>query len=99
MKALTIRQPWVHAILHEGKDIENRSRRTNLAVGWQSIVVDRRTATLNIREGIVYPSLLPFHTLRSVALVASSTLFRTAGLNGSGIRTMARQTTAGCWQT
>lgn len=25
MKAITIRQPWVHAILHEGKNIENRS--------------------------------------------------------------------------
>ena len=25
MKALSIRQPWVHAILHEGKNIENRS--------------------------------------------------------------------------
>ena len=25
MKALTVKQPWVHAILHEGKDIENRS--------------------------------------------------------------------------
>ena len=25
MKALTIRQPWVHAILREGKNIENRT--------------------------------------------------------------------------
>jgi hypothetical protein len=25
LKALTIRQPWVHAILHLGKDVENRS--------------------------------------------------------------------------
>lgn len=25
MKALTIKQPWIHAILHEGKDIENRT--------------------------------------------------------------------------
>jgi hypothetical protein len=24
MKALSIRQPWVHAILHQGKDVENR---------------------------------------------------------------------------
>jgi hypothetical protein len=24
MKALTIRQPWIHAILREGKNIENR---------------------------------------------------------------------------
>jgi hypothetical protein len=25
LKALSIQQPWVHAILREGKDIENRS--------------------------------------------------------------------------
>lgn len=25
MKALSIKQPWLHAILHEGKDIENRT--------------------------------------------------------------------------
>ncbi len=25
MKALSIRQPWCHHILHDGKDIENRS--------------------------------------------------------------------------
>jgi hypothetical protein len=25
MKAMTIKQPWVHAILHEGKDVENRT--------------------------------------------------------------------------
>ena len=29
MKALTIRQPWAYAILHLGKDIENRSWRTH----------------------------------------------------------------------
>jgi hypothetical protein len=33
MKALTIKQPWVHAILHEGKDIENRSWRRTFR-GW-----------------------------------------------------------------
>ena len=25
MKALSVKQPWVYAILREGKDIENRS--------------------------------------------------------------------------
>ncbi len=29
MKALTIRQPWAWAIIHAGKDIENRSWRTH----------------------------------------------------------------------
>lgn len=30
MKALSIRQPWAWLIIHGGKDIENRSRRTHL---------------------------------------------------------------------
>ena len=29
MKALTVRQPWAWAIVHAGKRIENRTRRTN----------------------------------------------------------------------
>lgn len=29
MKALSIKQPWAHLILHGGKDIENRSRRSH----------------------------------------------------------------------
>ena len=33
MKALTIKQPWVHAILHEGKDIEIRSWQRSFR-GW-----------------------------------------------------------------
>ena len=33
MKALSIRQPWVHAILNEGKDIENRTWQRDFR-GW-----------------------------------------------------------------
>jgi hypothetical protein len=33
MKALSIKQPWVHAILHECKDIENRSWQRHFR-GW-----------------------------------------------------------------
>ena len=29
MKALSVRQPWAHAIFALGKDVENRSRRTS----------------------------------------------------------------------
>jgi hypothetical protein len=29
MKALSIRQPWAHAIIYLGKDVENRDWRTN----------------------------------------------------------------------
>lgn len=34
--ALTVRQPWVHAILHEGKDVENRSWKRDFR-GWLAI--------------------------------------------------------------
>ena len=36
MKAITIKQPWVHAILKEGKDIENRSWKRDFR-GWLAI--------------------------------------------------------------
>jgi hypothetical protein len=29
MKAMSIKQPWVHVILHKGKDIENRTWQRN----------------------------------------------------------------------
>ena len=41
MKALTIKQPWVHAILHEGKTIENRSWRCNFR-GWLALHASAR---------------------------------------------------------
>ncbi len=36
MKALTNKQPWVHAILREGKDIDNRSWQRSLR-GWLAL--------------------------------------------------------------
>ena len=36
MKAISIKQPWVYAILHEGKDIENRSWKRDFR-GWIAI--------------------------------------------------------------
>jgi hypothetical protein len=36
MKALSIEQPWVYAILHEGKDIENRSWQRRFR-GWLAL--------------------------------------------------------------
>ena len=36
MKALTIKQPWVHAILREGKDIENRTWKRDFC-GWLAL--------------------------------------------------------------
>lgn len=37
MKAITVRQPWAWAIIHGGKDIENRTR--NIAGGYRGPVV------------------------------------------------------------
>jgi hypothetical protein len=36
MKALTIKQPWIYAILREGKDIENRSWQRSFR-GWVAL--------------------------------------------------------------
>lgn len=36
MKAISIKQPWVYAVLREGKDIENRSRRRHFR-GWIAV--------------------------------------------------------------
>jgi hypothetical protein len=36
LKALSIQQPWVHAILREGKDIENRSWQRDFR-GWVAL--------------------------------------------------------------
>jgi len=36
MKALSIKQPWIHAILHEGKDIENRAWKRDFS-GWLAL--------------------------------------------------------------
>ena len=39
MKALTIRQPWVHAIFHEGKNVENRTWRPPESLMGRTIVI------------------------------------------------------------
>ena len=49
MKALTIKQPWVHAILREGKDIENRSWQRSFR-GWLAI-----HASAQPRRDAVFP--------------------------------------------
>lgn len=36
LRALSVRQPWAHAIVHSGKDVENRSRRLGHR-GWTLI--------------------------------------------------------------
>src|SRR5215204_6057920 len=49
MKALTIKQPWVHAIFREGKDIENRSWQRTFR-GWLAL-----HASAQPRRGAVFP--------------------------------------------
>jgi hypothetical protein len=49
MKAMPIKQPWVYAIPHEGKDIENRSWQRNFR-GWVAIHASRSP-----RVGSRYP--------------------------------------------
>ena len=38
MKALTIRQPWAHAIIHDGKDVENRTWSTSCSTPFRMAV-------------------------------------------------------------
>ncbi len=49
MKALTIKQPWIHAILHEGKDIENRTWKRDFR-GWLAL-----HASAQPRRDAVFP--------------------------------------------
>lgn len=49
MKALTIKQPWVYAILREGKDIENRSWQRSFR-GWLAL-----HASATPRHGARFP--------------------------------------------
>ena len=49
MKALSIKQPWVHAILHEGKDLENRTWRTKHR-GWIAL-----HASAKADKGVKFP--------------------------------------------
>jgi hypothetical protein len=44
MKAMSIKQPWVHAILHEGKDIESRSWQRHFR-GWVAIHASKSPRT------------------------------------------------------
>ena len=53
LKALTIRQPWVWAILHMNKRIENRTRRTNFR------------GRFYIHAGVAVPNWQPLEDVRS----------------------------------
>lgn len=44
VKALSIKQPWVYAILHKGKDIENRTWQSHFR-GWVAIHASKTPRT------------------------------------------------------
>jgi hypothetical protein len=46
MRALTVRQPWAWAIVHGGKDVENRSR--NIAGGYRGPLAIHAGKTLDV---------------------------------------------------
>lgn len=70
VKALTVRQPWAWAILHAGKRIENRTRRTNyrgrfyihagLAVpGWPPLAdVETRCGRMPYVHDLIYGHII-----------------------------------------
>lgn len=54
MKALSIRQPWCHHILHDGKDVENRTWRTDFR-GPVLIHASKSVAEIDRDERDAYP--------------------------------------------
>ena len=73
MKAITVKQPWVYAILCEGKDIENRSWQRSFR-GWLAIHASaqpRRSA--EFPRGIRVPDLdtLDYSAICGVARVVA----------------------------
>ena len=72
LKALTIKQPWAHAILHEGKDVENRSWKRNFR-GWLVIhAAGTPSREARYPRGVPMPDLktLPYSAIVGVAYVS-----------------------------
>jgi hypothetical protein len=62
MKALSIRAPWAWAILYQGKNIENRSRRTHYRgplVIQSSLTKDPKAVAWLRRHGFEFPDAFP----------------------------------------
>jgi hypothetical protein len=71
MQAITIRQPWVYAILHEGKDVENRSWQRTFR-GWLALhAAGRPSRTAHFPRGHRIPDMetLPYSALCGVMRV------------------------------
>ncbi|MCB1394266.1 ASCH domain-containing protein [Nitrobacter sp.] len=80
MKAISIRQPWAWAILHAGKDIENRDRRWNL----RGRIVVHASATMTRDE------IAAIEDITALAGVRPPTVadFRACGLLGALVGTV-----------
>ena len=57
MKAITVRQPWAYAIMHLGKDVENRTR--NIAGSYRGPIVIHAAKT-GASFDSKHPTLWPF---------------------------------------
>jgi hypothetical protein len=96
MKAITIKQPWVYAILCEGKDIENRSWRRSFR-GWLAIHASAQPQRgAEFPRGIRVPDLDTLDYSAIVGSLALWTSFPRAARSGFGIQTTALPTTVGC---
>ena len=66
MRAITVRQPWAWAIVHAGKDVENRTR--NIAGGYRGPVAIHAGLTFDY-DGLEDPaikSILPLDTVSAI---------------------------------
>lgn len=67
-KVLTVRQPWAWAIIHAGKDVENRSQPTKhrgelyihagLVLERQSVEIVERLSGLQVPDGVVRGAII-----------------------------------------
>lgn len=64
MRILTVRQPWAWAIIHGGKDVENRSR--NIAGSYRGPVAIHAAATTIAAFDGRHPDLWPFDLTKHV---------------------------------
>ena len=72
MRGLTVRQPWAWAIIHGGKDVENRSR--NIAGSYRGPVAIHAGAGLSEEGCMLVPDLLDATRPDLLAEYADATL-------------------------
>lgn len=66
MRALTVRQPWAHSIIHLGKNVENRSRRTHhrgriaihAGLGWDDTGMDAIGDQANLPDEFAHGAVI-----------------------------------------